>query len=61
MELPKKNENYAEQSYWDERFKNEDSYEWFAGYRAFRNHVKDTIKPSDHILMLGKFSSSRLV
>ena len=39
MNLPETNESYREESYWDERYRREDSYEWLAGYSSLRSPV----------------------
>ena len=31
--LPQHNREYLQASYWDERFKHEEAYEWYANYR----------------------------
>ena len=56
MELPVNNTIYKEQSYWDERFEQEESYDWFTSYSAFRELMKTTLKHDSKlkILMLGK-------
>lgn len=54
MNLPEKNESYGEKDYWDERYAEEDEFDWFADYELFRHHVMNTIHKSDKILHLGK-------
>ena len=54
MELPEHNDSYGNQTYWDDRYSNEESSEWFAAYEKFRDLILDTVKKSDRILMLGK-------
>ena len=54
MELPINNADYKCVDYWDERYTEEEHFDWFASYDAFRHLVADTVKHSDRILMLGR-------
>ena len=47
------NERYAEKNYWDERYKIEESFDWFVKYEAFRDLMKKTVQPGHRILNLG--------
>ena len=53
MELPKSNNTYALKEYWDTRYKQEETFDWFAKYDTFKSHIYKTIKQSDRILNLG--------
>ena len=53
MDLPKHNSTYNEKEYWDNRYKNEEHYEWFAGYKPYRDILRSNIKTTDKILTLG--------
>ena len=53
MELPPKNTDYKDQTYWDKRYEEEESYDWFSRYSAFKNLVEKTIPVDSSILMLG--------
>ena len=53
MELPKSNSSYSEKQYWDVRYQTEENYEWFAGYKPYRDILRSNIKPDDKILTLG--------
>ncbi len=56
-ELPVNNILYKEQSYWDERFEAEDTYEWFAGFEKFKSLVDSALSSKDsraQVLMLGE-------
>ena len=44
---------YADAEYWDERFQEEESYEWFRGYDSFRHLVERSVKPHHRVLILG--------
>ena len=53
MELPKQNEDYRKQEYWDSRYTTEDKYDWFTGYSAYKLLLARDIDTSASILMLG--------
>ncbi|KAH3863579.1 EEF1A lysine methyltransferase 4-like isoform X1 [Dreissena polymorpha] len=53
MDLPASNLDYREQSYWDERYTSEDSYDWFSGYTSFKHLLKADIQAHHRILTLG--------
>ena len=55
MDLPLNNGEYKRREYWDERYKNEEKYDWFTAYSAFKELVVASISPNDKILMLGKY------
>ena len=44
---------YAAAEYWDSRFEQEDEYEWFRGYEAFRHLVERQVQPHHRVLVLG--------
>ncbi|XP_059459260.1 uncharacterized protein LOC132188741 [Corylus avellana] len=44
---------YLDPHYWDERFSNEEHYEWFKDYTHFRHLIKAHIKPTSSVLELG--------
>ena len=48
-----KNSKYSRVEYWDERYKEEESFEWFGGYSNFEYIIKNYMKKSDEILVLG--------
>ncbi|KAG0572732.1 hypothetical protein KC19_VG120800 [Ceratodon purpureus] len=48
---------YLRPSYWDERFEEEQHYEWFKDYSHFRHLVLKHIKPTDKVLEVGAGSS----
>ncbi|XP_019628085.1 PREDICTED: endothelin-converting enzyme 2-like [Branchiostoma belcheri] len=51
--VPQDVREYAKKEYWDRRYEEEDSFEWFKGYESFRHLVLESIKKTDKILMLG--------
>eukprot|EP00897_Mesotaenium_endlicherianum_P002568 jgi/Mesen1/2339/ME000155S01419 len=51
--LPERNADYLKSSYWDKRFEQEEEYEWFKGYSAFRDLLLEHCKPLDRILVVG--------
>ncbi|CAG2245881.1 EEF1AKMT4 [Mytilus edulis] len=53
MELPDRNTDYRDQSYWDDRYSKEKAFDWFSDYEAFKHLLKDDIKTADKILILG--------
>ena len=53
MEIPQNNEDYRKLEYWDERYKEEESYDWFTGYDSFRHLLVQDVNKSDRILHLG--------
>lgn len=44
---------YLDPHYWDERFSNEEHYEWFKDYSHFRHLIQAHIKPTSSVLELG--------
>lgn len=44
---------YLDPSYWDERFANEEHYEWFKDYSHFRHLIQQHINPNFSVLELG--------
>ncbi|KAF3951474.1 hypothetical protein CMV_022876 [Castanea mollissima] len=44
---------YLDPHYWDERFSNEEHYEWFKDYSHFRHLIQAHIKPNSSVLELG--------
>lgn len=47
------NIQYKSLDYWNERYKEEDHYEWFGNYSKFKNILHSLVRPSDKILTLG--------
>ncbi|KAM7251320.1 hypothetical protein ACFE04_023203 [Oxalis oulophora] len=48
---------YLDPHYWDERFSNEEHYEWFKDYSHFRHLIHPHIKPNSSVLELGTGNS----
>ncbi|GMP48255.1 hypothetical protein CsSME_00015672 [Camellia sinensis var. sinensis] len=44
---------YLDPHYWDERFAQEDHYEWFKDYSHFRHLIQQHVKPNSSVLELG--------
>lgn len=44
---------YLDPHYWDERFSNEEHYEWFKDYSHFRHLIQAHTKPNSSVLELG--------
>lgn len=56
LELPENVQMYKDPNYWDERFAQEDTYEWLASYEEVRDILKETLDkvgPKAKILQLG--------
>jgi 2-polyprenyl-3-methyl-5-hydroxy-6-metoxy-1,4-benzoquinol methylase len=53
MDFPKKNESYKLKEYWDERFAEEDNFEWCKSYCDFKHLMIQHVRKNDRILMLG--------
>lgn len=51
--MPEKNADYSSVTYWNERYKEEESFEWCKSYVAFKDLIHKDVQPSDRILMLG--------
>lgn len=51
--MPEKNADYSSVTYWNERYKEEESFEWCKSYGAFKDLIHKEVQPSDRILMLG--------
>ena len=51
--LPPANAGYLEPAYWDARFSEEETYEWFREYESFRHLVERSCAPSSRILVVG--------
>ena len=47
------NSKYKTLEYWDERYKEEESFEWFGGYSNFKNVTENYMQKNDKILVLG--------
>lgn len=48
-----KNSRYKCMDYWNERYKEEESFEWFGEYSRFREVLRNIINQTDRILTLG--------
>lgn len=53
MDLPDKNTDYRDQSYWDNRYSKEEVFDWFSDYKKFKHLLQQDVKPTDKILILG--------
>ena len=51
--LPAHNSVYKEQSYWDQRFRAEESYDWLSTFADIRALLEPAIRPSHRILLIG--------
>ncbi|KAM6948206.1 EEF1A lysine methyltransferase 4 [Aplochiton taeniatus] len=51
--LPDHNSRYKDVDYWDERYKNEQSFEWFGEFSKFQHLLEKHVRKDDAILVLG--------
>lgn len=54
----KENDRYKEHSYWEERFAEEESFEWLIGFQQCKNQLLPHLRPDDRILIVGCGNSS---
>lgn len=47
------NLKYKSIDYWNERYKDEQHFEWFGDYEKYKSVLNAKLKPSDRILVLG--------
>lgn len=52
--LPDKNENYKDVVYWNQRYSNEEFYEWCKDYAIIKDLIQKHVKKNDLILVVGK-------
>nr|QTZ19452.1 methyltransferase 13 [Bixa orellana] len=52
-DIPASASAYLDPKYWNERFSNEEHYEWFKDYSHFRHLIQAHIKPYSSVLELG--------
>lgn len=48
------NLKYNRLEYWNERYKDEESFEWFGEYARFKEVLSQIVKTTDRILVLGE-------
>jgi SAM-dependent methyltransferase len=58
MTLPGRVTEYKSKEYWNNRFHNEDSYEWLGSFDSFATEICSLLQPNFSILVLGCGSSS---
>lgn len=51
--LPDSNSRYKDVDYWDERYKHEESFEWFGNFSNFKHLLELHVRKEDRILVLG--------
>ncbi|XP_072330194.1 EEF1A lysine methyltransferase 4 isoform X1 [Scyliorhinus torazame] len=56
--LPSSNLRYKDQDYWDERYRHEETFEWFGAFSCFEHLLKEEIRSDETILILGCGNSS---
>ena len=49
----KENEQYASVDYWNERYTNEEEYDWLGDYNVFKELIHRNVSKSERILMVG--------
>ena len=57
-DLPKSNTDYGNKEYWEERFANEDEFEWLVKYEEIEPQLSRFIKSDSKILIVGCGNSS---
>lgn len=55
--LPDSNARYKDVDYWDERYRTEESFEWFGDFTKFDHLLKQHVGTEENILMLGKWDT----
>ena len=58
--LPENNSRYKDVDYWDERYRVEQSFDWFGDFSKFRHLLEKLIHKDDSILVLGSYTFLRL-
>lgn len=53
MEIPQDNSVYKQQEYWNERFDAEEQYDWLVDYSKIQSIIRQEIKTTDRILIVG--------
>lgn len=48
------NLKYKSVEYWNDRYKDEDNFDWFGDFEKYQPVLEKTIKPEYNILVLGK-------
>lgn len=51
--LPETNVQYLQGDYWNNRFQNEQQYDWFKDFSEFKHLCVKHLRPDDSILILG--------
>lgn len=51
--LPEANVQYLQTEYWNNRFQNEQQYDWFKDFNEFKHLCVQHLRPDDSILILG--------
>lgn len=57
MDLRKDNSVYRLREYWDERFEEEEEYEWLASYKDVRSQIRSVIPSTSRVLVVGHGNS----
>ncbi|XP_016396767.1 endothelin-converting enzyme 2-like isoform X2 [Sinocyclocheilus rhinocerous] len=51
--FPDSNAKYKDVNYWNERYRTEESFEWFGDFTKFKHLLKQHVGTEENILMLG--------
>lgn len=54
---PEQNADYLNPGYWDQRFSEEEEYEWCRGFRQFQHLLLPHLQPESRILIIGSGNS----
>lgn len=52
--IPEENSDYHSINYWNNRFAQEENYEWCGGYSSFQTLFNQYVPKTDSILIVGK-------
>ncbi|XP_041030877.1 EEF1A lysine methyltransferase 4 isoform X2 [Carcharodon carcharias] len=55
---PSSHLRYKDRDYWDERYRHEETFEWFGAFSRFEHLLKEEIRGDEAILILGCGNSS---
>lgn len=56
--MPDSNTRYKDVDYWNERYRTEESFEWFGDFTKFEHLLKQHVGTEENVLMLGKLDVS---
>lgn len=51
--IPKENTRYSDVTYWDDRYRDEATYDWLLPYNTYDHLLRQHVQKTDRILMIG--------